>query len=158
MTADLRSGTLASAANFSGERQFAATRRCWVGAGSGLVATPRNEARAGWAVSKIQLHRSQMPDILKAMSGGSTMMSTGAPTWTDADTAKARQIWADYQRRYDVMDRQGQAVGIDPASGRVWFGKSAKDIALRLDAEGVRVPLFFLRVGQDYYGRKGGRR
>ena len=34
--------------------------------------------------------------------------------WTEADTAKALQIWADYQRDHDVSDRVGQAVGIDP--------------------------------------------
>ena len=85
-------------------------------------------------------------------------MSTTTLTWTEADTAKACQIWSDYQRTHDVSALQGQAVGIDPASGRVWFGESAKDIALRMEAEGVIVPLFFLRVGQDYYGRKGGRR
>ena len=49
-------------------------------------------------------------------------------------------------------------MGIDPAGGRIWFGESAKDIVLRLENEGIRVSLFFLCVGQDYYGRKGGRR
>ena len=86
-----------------------------------------------------------------------TMNVPGA-IWTDADTARACQIWADYQQKHDVAMCIGQAVGIDPASGQVWFGESAKDIVLRLDAEGIRVPLFFLRVGQDYYARKGGRR
>lgn len=83
-------------------------------------------------------------------------MSTAATMWTEADTVRASQIWADYQRTHDVTGYRGQAVGIDPASGRVWFGESAKDIVLRLEAEGIRIPLFFLRVGQDYYGRKGG--
>ena len=85
-------------------------------------------------------------------------MSTPAATWTEADTKRAWQIWADYQRTNDVSERTGQAVGIDPASGQVWFGESAKDIVLHLEAEGIRTPLFFLRVGQDYYGRKGGGR
>ena len=74
--------------------------------------------------------------------------------WTEADPAKARQIWADYQRRHDVSDRQGQAVGIDPVSGRVWFGESAKDIMLQQQADGSWTPLYFLRVGQDFYQRK----
>jgi hypothetical protein len=78
--------------------------------------------------------------------------------WTEADTAKASEVWAEYQRQHDVSARIGQAVGIDPVSGRVWFGESAKDIVLNLEAEGIHAPLFFLRVGQDYYGRKGGRR
>jgi len=85
-------------------------------------------------------------------------MSAAAATWTDADTANAKRIWGDYQRTHDVSAHQGQAVGIDPASGRVWLGDSAKDIVLQLEAEGLRAPLFFLRVGHDYYGRKGARR
>jgi hypothetical protein len=78
--------------------------------------------------------------------------------WTEADSIKARQIWADYQRQHDVSDRHGQAVGIDPASGRVWFGESARDIMLQMQAEGLWTPLYFLRVGHDYYQRKGGHR
>ena len=85
-------------------------------------------------------------------------MYTTDSTWTEADTTRACQIWADYQREHDLTGRVGQAVGIDPASGQVWFGASAKDIVLRLEAQGLRTPLFFLRVGQDYYARKGGRR
>jgi hypothetical protein len=85
-------------------------------------------------------------------------MSTSAATWSEADTATACQIWADYQRQHDLSGRVGQAVGIDPISGGVWFGASAKDIVLRLEAQGVHTPLFFLRVGQDYYARKGGGR
>lgn len=78
--------------------------------------------------------------------------------WTDAATARAQEIWADYQRQHDVSARKGQAVGIDPVSGRVWFGESIVDISRQLDAEGITAPLLFLRVGSDYYGRKGGRR
>jgi hypothetical protein len=75
--------------------------------------------------------------------------------WTEADSRKALQIWADYQRQHDVSDRRGQAVGIDPASGRVWFGESAADIAAQLQAGGTGTPLYFLRVGSGYYQRKG---
>ena len=85
-------------------------------------------------------------------------MSAPKAPWTDSDTARACQIWAEYQQENDVTARKGQAVGIDPASGRVWFGESAKDIVLRLEAQAVHTPLFFLRVGQDFYARKGGRR
>jgi hypothetical protein len=77
--------------------------------------------------------------------------------WSDADSARARELWDAYQRDHDLSDRVGDAVGIDPASGRVWFGTSAQDIVRQLDAEGVAAPLYFLRVGQDYYQRKGGR-
>ena len=85
-------------------------------------------------------------------------MNREATKWAEADTARACQIWAQYQQTHDVTSHTGQAVGIDPAGGGVWFGDSAKEIVQRLEASGLRVPLFFLRVGQDYYGRKGGRR
>ena len=79
-------------------------------------------------------------------------------TWTDADTARALQIWADYQQQHDVSDRIGQAVGIDPVSGRVWFGESALAIRRQMDSEGIDAPLYLLRVGFDYYLRKGRQR
>ena len=41
--------------------------------------------------------------------------------WTDADSAKAQEIWADYQQQHDLSSRTGQTAGIDPASGRIWF-------------------------------------
>ena len=85
-------------------------------------------------------------------------MSAPDTEWTEADTARACRIGADYQWEHDLTGRAGQAVGIDPASGHVSFGASAKDIELRLEAQGIHMPLFFLRVGQDYYARKGGRR
>lgn len=77
---------------------------------------------------------------------------------TAADTARALQIWAEYQKQHDVSDCVGQAVGIDPSGGRVWFGESATAVVQRLQEEGIDVPLLFLRVGSDYYVRKGGRR
>lgn len=80
------------------------------------------------------------------------------PNLSVVDTAKAREIWAEYQRQHDVSDRMGQAVGIDPVSGRVWFGRKALDIARQMRAEGIDRPFYCIRVGSDYYGRKGGRR
>jgi hypothetical protein len=79
-------------------------------------------------------------------------------TWSAAEVERARQIWAEYQKQHDVSDRVGQTADIDPVSGRVWFGASAKDIWLQQDAEGVEVPCYYVRVGKDYYLRKGGRR
>lgn len=79
-------------------------------------------------------------------------------TWTAADTERALKLWAEYQRGHDVSARKGQAVGIDPASGRIWFGESDLDISLQQRAAGESAPLYFLRVGSDYYGRKGNRR
>ena len=74
------------------------------------------------------------------------------------DSDKAREIWAQYQCQHDVADRTGQAVGIDPVSGRVWFGRKALDIAQQMRAEGIDRPFYCVRVGSDFYGRKGGRR
>jgi hypothetical protein len=76
---------------------------------------------------------------------------------TKVDVARAQVIWAEYQKQHDVSARNGQAVGIDPNSGRIWFGESIVDISRQLDAEGIHTPLYFVRVGHDYYYRKGGR-
>lgn len=78
-------------------------------------------------------------------------------TWTEDDSARARQFWAEYQQQHDVSDRIGQAVGIDPDTGRVWFGESGIDIRRQQEAEGESKPLYDLRVGYDYYLRKGRR-
>ena len=48
--------------------------------------------------------------------------------------------------------------GIDPVSGRIWFGPSAKAIVAQLAAEGLTIPLYFLRIGRDVYLRKGSQR
>jgi hypothetical protein len=74
---------------------------------------------------------------------------------TEIDTERSRQFWAEYQRQHDVSDRLGQTAGIDPVRGRIWFGASAKDIVAQMEAEGVTMPLYFVRIGSDYYLRKG---
>jgi hypothetical protein len=76
-------------------------------------------------------------------------------TWTERDTERAQQVWAAYQRQHDISDRLGQTAGIDPVSGQIWFGASAKDIVAQMEAEGRVMPLYFVRVGTDYYRRKG---
>ena len=78
--------------------------------------------------------------------------------WSPAQKERALQLWAEYQQQNDLTARLGQTAGIDPVSGRVWFGKSAKDIWLQQDAEGIDAPCYYVRVGKDYYLRKGGRR
>ena len=78
-------------------------------------------------------------------------------TLTDADTAMARRLWAEYQELHDTSGREGQVVGIDPDSGQVWFGDSALDVIQRMRSQGTDVALYFVRVGCDYYVRKGGR-
>jgi hypothetical protein len=77
---------------------------------------------------------------------------------TAAETARALQVWAQYLEQHDVSDKMGQAVGIDPSNGKVWFGESATGVVKRLQGEGIDVPLLFLRVGSNYYVRKRGRR
>jgi hypothetical protein len=74
--------------------------------------------------------------------------------WTDQDTAAALSFWAKYQEEHDVTERKGQAVGIDPVRGEVWFGESALDIRNQMDAAGVDVNLLLLRVGYSHYLRK----
>ena len=76
-------------------------------------------------------------------------------TWTERDTERAKEAWAAYQRQHDISERIGQTAGIDPASGQIWFGASAKDIVAQMEAEGRTTPLYFVRVGTDYYLRKG---
>ena len=78
----------------------------------------------------------------------------GLAQWEEADSVKAKQIWAAYQQQYDLSDRIGQTAGIDPHSGRIWFGESIRDVVALRDAEGCSAPLFFERVGAETYFRK----
>ena len=81
-----------------------------------------------------------------------------ASTWTDSDTARAEQIWADYQQKQDLSNCTGKTAGIDPHTGRVWIGESIQDVLAQRDAEGIDSLLFFERIGSRAYYRKGGRR
>ena len=75
------------------------------------------------------------------------------------DIKKALQIWDDYRREHDVSDRSGQVVGIDPDTGRIWFGKTVRDVSRQLDAEPVRPVLFLVRIGSEpFLYRKRGHR
>lgn len=78
--------------------------------------------------------------------------------WTQADSDKAKQIWEEYQKQHNLSDRIGQTAGIDPKSRRIWFGESIRNIVTQRDAEGLKSPLFFERVGSETYFRKGGHR
>ncbi|MDE0009898.1 MAG: hypothetical protein OXU36_02060 [Candidatus Poribacteria bacterium] len=77
------------------------------------------------------------------------------PNWTDTDSRKCKQIWAEYQKQHDITDRIGQTAGIDPKSGRIWFGDSALEIVEKRETECLTSPLFFERVGYEAYFRKG---
>jgi len=78
--------------------------------------------------------------------------------WTEADSDRAQEIWADYRLHHDLSKMTGQTAGIDPVSQRVWLGDSIQDVVEQRDAEGIDAPLFFMRVGSATYFRKGGRR
>ena len=81
-----------------------------------------------------------------------------ASTWTESDTAKAEQVWSEYQQNHDLSGRIGKTAGIDPHTGRVWIGESIQDVLSQRDADGIHSLLFFERVGSPTYYRKGGRR
>jgi hypothetical protein len=78
--------------------------------------------------------------------------------WTESDTAKAEQAWAEYQMRHDLTGLTGKTAGIDPDTRRVWIGESIQDVLSKRDADGFNSPLFFERIGSATYYRKGGRR
>ena len=78
--------------------------------------------------------------------------------WTEADSRKAKQIWEAYQKQHNISERTGQTVGIDPKSNRIWFGDSIQAVVQQRDGEDLDSPLFFQRVGDDTYFRKGGHR
>lgn len=77
--------------------------------------------------------------------------------WTEADSIRAGEIWSEYQSRHDMSERTGETAGIDPFTGRIWFGESIQDVIAQRDAEGSAAPLYFVRVGSTTYYRKGQR-
>ena len=76
--------------------------------------------------------------------------------WDPADSVKCQEIWEAYQREHDVSSRHGQTAGIDPKTGRIWFGESMKDVVEQRAAEGLTSLIFFKRVGYRTYYLKGG--
>ena len=77
---------------------------------------------------------------------------------SEVDSAAARRIWDTFQQGHDLSGRTGQTAGVDPASGRIWFGTSIQQVVEQRDADGCTAPLYFVRVGSPTYYRKGGRR
>lgn len=75
--------------------------------------------------------------------------------WTETDSDRAQQIWSDYEHHHDVGEKAGLTAGIDPATGRIWFGHSIQDVIAQRDATGSDAPLYFVRVGSATYYRKG---
>ena len=80
------------------------------------------------------------------------------PRWDPADSVKCKQIWDDYQQKHDLTAQYGQTAGIDPKTGRVWFGESIRDVVDQRAEEGLTNPIFWERVGHATYYLKGGRR
>jgi hypothetical protein len=78
--------------------------------------------------------------------------------WTQADSDRAQRVWSEYEQEHDLSDRDGQTAGIDPATGRIWFGDSIQHVVALRDADGNNAPLYFVRVGSPTYYRKGGHR
>ncbi len=78
-------------------------------------------------------------------------------TWKPEYTARAKQIWETYQQQHDLADWRGKVAAIDPESGRVWIGDSGVEIAQKMQAEGVNVPVYLVRIGSDHFLRKGRR-
>ena len=67
-------------------------------------------------------------------------------------------IGVEYQKTHDVSEHQDEVAGIDPQTGRIWFGNSGVDIAHQQTAEGEIHPLYMVTVGKEYFVFKGGRR
>lgn len=81
-----------------------------------------------------------------------------SPAHLSVDVDRAQAIWADYQKNHDITPLLEQAAGIEPISGRVWFGESGLEIRDQMLSEGIDAPFYCVRVGHDYYLRKGTRR
>ena len=57
-----------------------------------------------------------------------------------------KEIWAEYQKHHDVSPYKDLAAGIEPVSGRVWFGESGLEIRDKMLAEGINAPFYCVRV------------
>jgi hypothetical protein len=71
-------------------------------------------------------------------------------SFTDADTQRALAFWREYQQNHDVSALFGQHVGIDPASGEMFFGASRADIRKQVEEEGRPRPLVYIHIGVQY--------
>jgi hypothetical protein len=83
--------------------------------------------------------------------------ATPAPHVPRVDIDRARAIWAEYQKQHDVTSLIDQTAGIEPESGRVWIGESAADVYHKKIADSIEAPMYVVRIGYDYYLRKGRR-
>jgi hypothetical protein len=77
-----------------------------------------------------------------------------AVSWKPDDSVRAQQIWENFQQQHGLSDLRGKVAAIDPESGRVWIGDSGVDVAQKMLAEGVYVPVYLVRIGSEYFLRK----
>ena len=73
------------------------------------------------------------------------------------DTARAKEIWAEYQKKHDISSLRGQFAAIEPKSGRVWIAPDALDLIDLKEKDGNTEPVYMICVGYDYFVRKGRR-
>lgn len=73
------------------------------------------------------------------------------------DTARAQEIWDEYVRSHDLSELKGKVAAVDPAGGGVWIGDSGVAVADKMHADGVHSPVWLVRIGSDYFVRKGRR-
>lgn len=90
------------------------------------------------------------------MSQARNVRSAVSPqTGPAVDVERACAIWDEYRRQHDITPLVDQTAGIEPISGRIWFGESAADVYQKKIADGIEAPMYVVRVGYDYYVRKG---
>jgi len=77
--------------------------------------------------------------------------------WKPEYTARAEQIWDEYQRQHDLSEQRGKVAAIDPITGRIWIGEAGVDVAQQMETEGIDTPVYLVRVGFPSYVRKGRR-
>src|SRR5947209_20275960 len=65
-------------------------------------------------------------------------------TWKPEFTARALELWEDYQRQHDLSSQVGKVAAIDPVSGRVWIDESGVDVVARMRSDGADVPVYFV--------------
>ena len=80
-----------------------------------------------------------------------------ATAWKPEYTAKALQIWDAYQQQHDLSKLNGKVAAIEPHSERIWIGNSGVDVAAQMQSEGIETPVYLIRIGSNYYIRKGRR-
>lgn len=77
--------------------------------------------------------------------------------WKPEFTSRAKEFWKRYAASHDLSDMEGKIAAVDPVNGQVWIGNTARQIADAMRASGTQRPVCLIRVGADYFVRKGRR-